>query len=111
MNAATAQRRTAPKRARDLVQELIAVVREERTTPPDGDPADLTLQLELLVDLLERGIEYERERAPQPVTRFDLDSGRHVEVAPAQRVRLRDNPVLRGLALWAGYLEDRLGAK
>ena len=111
MSAVKAERQARPKTSADLAAELIAFMRSERTAQPAGNPADLALQLELIEDLLLKGIQYERERAPGPTTRYDLDQGRHVEVSPAQRVRLRDNPVLSGLALWAGYLQDRLGSK
>jgi len=111
MKNATAEKPTAPKTSRELALELIALMRAERRVPPAGDIADPALQVELIENLIERGVQYERERAPQPQTRYDLDSGRHVHVGPVQRVRLRDNPVLAGLAKWCGYLQDRLAGK
>jgi len=106
-----AEKQARPKSAADLAQELIAFMRSERRAPPAGDPADLRLQLELIEKLLERGVAFERERAPGPITQYDLNTGRHVEVSPAQQVRLRDNPVLCGLATWASHIQDRLAAK
>ncbi len=92
-----AEKQARPKTSSALVQELIAFMREERRGPPAGDPADLRLQLELIEDLLERGIEHERERAPRPDDALRPGAReRHVEVCAGAAGASAGQPGARG---------------
>jgi len=115
----TATAKSAPPRSNttaDPVRELIRRAREERSSKrsaaPAGDPSDLELQHELLLDLLARGIAHERERHPEQPMRYSVDRGQMVPDGPAPPpFDALENPVLRGIALWIGNLEEWLAAK
>jgi hypothetical protein len=97
-------------------QQLIDRKRKERrregAPAPAGDPGDLELQLELVTDLLEKGLAYEAERAPQQAMGWSGDLGKLLPYGPAPAATdPLENPVLRGLATWGACLLDALNSE